>query len=374
MTTLDRAPSLEFLTTDADLAALGPEWDELLADADGASIFLTHAWIASWRATVGTDTELLIGTAREPSSGMLVGIAPLVVASRSIGPMSTRILRMAGSGIASSDHLDVIVRHGHPHVAAALWKGVSQQRTWDLIDLDGLRPGSHLSRLLVRRRGDHDAFVTETLCPVLELPESWEEYEASLGSNLRQNLRRYARKLDKDTDGPVVERLVVDADEIVETVEQLACFHQAIRTSKGQRGSFAESAMVDFHREVALRFAEKGRLRLHRLDVDGEMAAAISCFRHDDTVSFYTTGYDASLSAYGPGRRIMAASIRSAIEEGARRFDFLRGDEPYKSSWGAVEAFNDRIRMPVGPRGRTLDQVVSVVRGARDGLRRLLGR
>jgi len=374
MTTLDRAPALEFLTTDAALSALGPEWDELLADADGASIFLTHAWVSSWRATVGADAELLIGTAREPSSGLLVGIAPFVIGSRALGPVSTGILRMAGSGVASSDHLDLIVRHGHPHVAAALWMGVSQRRTWDLIDLDGLRPGSHLSRLLVRRQGDRDAFVTETLCPVLELPGTWEEYEASLGRNLRQNLRRYARKLDKDASGPVVERLVVEEAEIIETVEQMAGFHQAIRTSKGQRGSFAESSMVDFHREVALRFAEKGRLRLHRLDVDGTMAAAISCFRHDDTVSFYTTGYDASLSTYGPGRRIMAVSIRSAIDEGARRFDFLRGDETYKSSWGAVDAFDDRIRMPVGSRGRTLAQAASMVRGARRAFRRLLGR
>ncbi len=89
MTTLDRAPVLEFTTTDAALAVLGPEWDELLADADGASIFLTHAWVSSWRATVGTDVDLLIGVAREPASGRLVGIAPFVVGTRRFGPIST---------------------------------------------------------------------------------------------------------------------------------------------------------------------------------------------------------------------------------------------------------------------------------------------
>ena len=181
MTTLDQAPVLDFVTDDAALMALGAEWDELLADADGASIFLTHAWISSWRATVGADVRLLIGAAREPASGRLVGIAPFVVGSRRFGPISVDVLRMAGSGIARSDHLDLIVRHGHPHVAAALWHATALRRTWDLIDLDGLRPGSHLARTLLRRRGDRESFVTETVCPVLPLPETWEEYEESLG-------------------------------------------------------------------------------------------------------------------------------------------------------------------------------------------------
>jgi CelD/BcsL family acetyltransferase involved in cellulose biosynthesis len=29
--------------------------------------------------------------------------------------------------------------------------------------------------------------------------------------------------------------------------------------------------------------------------------------------------------------------VRRALERGARRIDFLRGDEPYKYEWGAVD-------------------------------------
>ena len=371
MTAIDRRPVIDFVTDDAALAALRPEWDELLADADGASIFLTHSWIDAWRNTVGSNVELLVGVARQASDGRLIGVAPFCVGSRKIGPAPVRVLRMAGSGIAASDHLDLIVRHGHPHAAAALWSGAITRRDWDLVDLDGLRPNSHLARVVLRRAGDRSRFVTTNPCPVLELPETWEEYEASLRGSLRSNLGRYSRKLDRDTAGPVVERLVLDPAEAAETVERLAGVHQQIRTGRGDAGSFADPRMIAFHREAALRFLQAGRLRLHRLDVDGQMAAAISCFRHGDTVSFYTTGYDPALARYGPGRRIMAAAIRSAIDEGARRFDFLRGDEAYKRDWGATEAYDDRIRMPMGPRGNLLHEAAAMARRVRNGLRRM---
>ncbi|MFH2072014.1 MAG: GNAT family N-acetyltransferase [Actinomycetota bacterium] len=371
MTALDRSPLLEFATDDAALAALGPAWDELLADADGASIFLTHAWVGAWRSTIGADEQLLIGVARQPSDGRVVGIAPFSVAERRMGPVSVGALRMAGSGRAASDHLDLIIRHGHPHVAGELWRATTLRRTWDLLDLDGLRPGSHLSRVLLRRKGDRDAYVTTNPCPVLELPETWDEYQASLGRNLRQNLRRYARRLDDEAGAPVVERMVVSEAGVVDTVEEMARFHQQIRTARGDAGSFADPRMIDFHRAAALRFLDAGRLRLHRLDVGGSLVAAISCFRHGETVSFYTTGYDPAFGGYGPGRRIMAVAIRSAIEEGARRFDFLRGDEAYKQAWGAVDSFDNRIRMPAGSRGAIITQAAAVVRRVRGGYRRL---
>jgi CelD/BcsL family acetyltransferase involved in cellulose biosynthesis len=360
-----RSPLLEIVDDDRGLAALGGEWDRLLADADHPSIFQSLAWMSSWRATLGREHRLMIGVGRDPDRGELVGLAPFAVTSRYHGPAQARVLQMAGSGPAAPDHLDLIVRRGHPHIPAALWSAIEARRDWDLVDLDGLRSGSHLAGLLLRRRTDLRSRATATVCPYLPLPSTWEEYQASLGKNLRQNLRRYRRKLDDLSPGRVVERMVVDADEVVDTVGRLADLHQQVRTARGDRGSFADPAMIDFHRRLALRLLEEGRLRMHRLDVDGRIAAAISCFRYDATVSFYTTGYDPGLAAYGPGRRLMALAIRSAIGEGAAGFDFLRGDEPYKRSWGAVDRHDQRIRFATGPRGRLITQARQAARPLR---------
>jgi CelD/BcsL family acetyltransferase involved in cellulose biosynthesis len=76
--------------------------------------------------------------------------------------------------------------------------------------------------------------------------------------------------------------------------------------------------------------------------------------RYDDTVSFYSTGYDERWARYGPGRRIMAHAIRSAIDEGAAGFDFLRGDEAYKEQWRAEARYDRRLFLPRTMRGRLL--------------------
>lgn len=43
-------------------------------------------------------------------------------------------------------------------------------------------------------------------------------------------------------------------------------------------------------------------------------------------------------AAHGPeALRMLAQSLRRAVGEGVRRMDFLRGREPYKYAWGAVD-------------------------------------
>ena len=76
--------------------------------------------------------------------------------------------------------------------------------------------------------------------------------------------------------------------------------------------------------------------------------------RYGDTVSFYATGYDEAWARYGPGRRVMAAAIRSAISEGAIEFDFLRGAESYKEAWTSRARLDQRIVFPGSVVGRAL--------------------
>jgi CelD/BcsL family acetyltransferase involved in cellulose biosynthesis len=239
-------------------------------------------------------------------------------------------------------------------VAAPLWGAALRRSRPDLADLDGLRAGGLLEALALRRRADRRRFAAPIPCPHLPLPASWEEYEASLGRNLRQNLRRYGRRLEQEAPGPVTRRLVVRPEEIDSTLDDLARLHQQVRTSRGQAGAFRSPELTAFHHLAARRFLEAGRLRLSRLDVGGKAVAVIYCVRQGDVVSFYTTGYDPDYARFGPGRDLMAHAIGAAIAEGATEFDFLRGDEAYKDHWGARLRHDWRVVLPTGPRGRLL--------------------
>ncbi len=347
-------PVLDTVVDDTGFGALETEWDQLIGDSDAGGIFLTWAWLSSWRETLGRCHDLRIVTARHPDDGSLVAVAPLAVERRTRGGIPHRVLVMAGSGPLTPDHLDIAVRCDMPpSIAADLWEWLTRESDWDLIDLDGLREDGHLARLLLRRVGDRRS-SERTACPYLELPGTWEEYEQGLSKSHRQSIRRYRRKLGREAPAPVSTRLAIGAEDIDETMARLGALHQKIRTAQGDAGAFATDEAAAFHRTAARRFADAGRLRLHRLDVGSDTVAAILCYRFGNTVAFYTTGYDPDWSRYGPGRTILAHAIASAIGEGAEVFDLLRGNETYKERWKPVVRHNLRIRRPVGVKGRVL--------------------
>ena len=111
--------------------------------------------------------------------------------------------------------------------------------------------------------------------------------------------------------------------------------HQRRRRSLGQPGCFAAPRFAAFHAEVSRRFHELGLLRLVWTELEGRPVAAEYDFVGPGTVYYYQTGLEPEAIEENPGWLGLAGSLRRAIEEGYRTFDFLRGDEAYKSSWGA---------------------------------------
>src|SRR6476620_3334838 len=80
-----------------------------------------------------------------------------------------------------------------------------------------------------------------------------------------------------------------------------------------------------------------GPVRLSFLTVDGRRIAAGIHVETPEAWMFYHAGIDPDARELSPGVVLAARYVQSALEAGARRFDFLRGDEPYKYEWGAVD-------------------------------------
>jgi CelD/BcsL family acetyltransferase involved in cellulose biosynthesis len=90
-------------------------------------------------------------------------------------------------------------------------------------------------------------------------------------------------------------------------------------------------------------------LRLWWTNLDGTPAAIEYTLQSSDTVYFYQSGIEPELSNEHPGWLSTICSFRSAIEQGVRYFDFMRGDEAYKASWGATVRPSTELRI-VAPR------------------------
>ena len=130
----------------AGLAALAPEWDELLARSASDTVFLTWAWLASWWDTYGDGLEPRVATVRE--DGRLVAAAPCKIEERRRYGLSFRQLEFIGTGRAvCPDFLDLVIERGRedelvPPLVAAL----AAERGWDKLAFTDIPADSPVRR------------------------------------------------------------------------------------------------------------------------------------------------------------------------------------------------------------------------------------
>jgi len=223
------------------------------------------------------------------------------------------------------------------------------------LDIRQARPGGVLSA----HRGAAAASVAGLgaervrgeVCPVADLPATWNEYAHRLGKKRRGNIGYAERQLEKH--GGRVEFGVADEATLPEDLSAFFALHQRRWNARTLPGAFAGTRARRFHEDAAQSLLAGGFLRLHTLRAGGRVAAALYCFHKGATTYYYAGGFEPTLARYSPGTVLTARAIRHAIEaDGATAFDFLRGNESYKYGWGAGDVYNERIL--IGRRGVAL--------------------
>ena len=172
---------------------------------------------------------------------------------------------------------------------------------------------------------------SETACPGLDLPASWDEYLATLSKHHRHELRRKLRNVEALGD---VEYRTYGGRADVEARMPLVL--DLMRRSREDKAAFLTPPMAAFMQDLAVTFAGADITRLGLLRINGEPVAATLCFDYRAVTYLYNSGYEPSLADASVGLVSKACAIRNAIERGQARFDFLRGNEPYKRRLGGV--------------------------------------
>jgi CelD/BcsL family acetyltransferase involved in cellulose biosynthesis len=103
--------------------------------------------------------------------------------------------------------------------------------------------------------------------------------------------------------------------------------------------------MIAFHHAVSAQAMAGGWLRLYTLSLNGAVAAVMYGFALDGRFYFYQHGFDDRYAAHSLGLVLMGLTIRAAIDDGMREFDFLYGHESYKSLWAREQRPLSRLEL-----------------------------
>lgn len=323
-----------------DLAALQSveeEWRSLWRNSSNPIVFLHPLWTRCWWTYYGESYRLKVLLVRT-RGGELIGIAPM----SQLAQDPHKLTWIGGKEL--TDYMDFVVRKGR-EVQALEAVG---HRLKELLNLGGelalsfVREDSvALSEHNVNLKAGWDVEIRLQECsPWVHLLETWEEYLESLSSHDRHELRRKLRKAQSSL--PLEFRSVRDDASWDEAMDNFIRLH---RLSHPEKAAFMDHKREAFFREMASCFREEGLLRLTELRVGKTPISSAISFVWGKTWALYNSGFDPSYRQYSAGILHVAYTIREAMEEGLSEYDFLRGREAYKYSFGAKDRYLYEVRM-----------------------------
>lgn len=315
--------------------ALRAEWEALVDEDPDGTIFHTPRYLETWRRVLGQRANARVRTIHR--DGRLIGIVPEAHEREGSPTGPVEVIRFMG-GTEVTDYLGPVARReDRDDVVGAYLEALADDVDWDELVAGGLPadttwPGSflrHAERLGLRIVDD----VEEAVCPRLDISGGYDAYLDGLPGKQRHELKRKARKLARDLGSVRVTEVAEDGlDDGLDTF-----FDMATETETEKSGFFAKEEMRAFFRALADEFTGERVFRLHLLDVAGAPAAATVSLVHGREWGLYNSAFDQSLASLAPGMVLVGELIRTAAEEDCRVFDLLRGDEPYKYRFGAVD-------------------------------------
>lgn len=200
-------------------------------------------------------------------------------------------------------------------------------RSRKAVRLDVLRMGA--DNLTAFSRGIAQpsvAFYGEDV--MVALPGTQPELLASLGSNKRQQLGKYTRRLEREWPAGI-EWVCLSKDEITEEMFSAVVQFNSLRLAANGKRTLWQDAMTRQRWQLARRVGLLCGIRLDGKFVSG----AVSYVSGRD--SYYALiGHDPQYDYWNLGNLTTWLTMRKCIEQGVRRFHFLWGLSEYKLRFG----------------------------------------
>ena len=209
-----------------------------------------------------------------------------------------------------------VTDYGHDNISAL-------PQEYKNIRLDYIREDSDTYRRF------KDKAVKQEVAPYLDLPGTWEEYLGGLERKYRKELKRKIKRLEETNSFYQCRPETVKGD-----FEQFIRLH---RLSDPNKNRFMSEPMKAFFWDVVTAAIPGWAPNLCFLKINDEPAAGVVTFVSESEVWLYNSGYNPDQKHYSVGLLLKAHLIKTAIEAGKKKFDFLRGGERYKYELGAKD-------------------------------------
>jgi CelD/BcsL family acetyltransferase involved in cellulose biosynthesis len=316
-------------------AELGPHWEKLAAAGGVETPFQSYSWLDLWLQHRGLDLEPFILVVHGGET-----IVPLGRTRRA----GIRVLQLLGS--PDSDYPGLV----STRPAEEAWDGVGRalaahRQSFDLLHLDSVRHRDPVLSALTSHLGTGGRERPYELCPWLGTNCSWREFLAERGAGLRNEVKRWNRRIQElgtvtteRVHPPVANGIL---DELIE-VEQASW--------KWSQGSAAFRRTPQRNFLSAVLRDSRSDLAVWLLRIDGRLVAYAVVLTHDARWYYYLTSFRKDFA--NAGSLLLSHIVEAACAETCAVLDLLRGDHGYKRAWANLTSPVYEIAWPVNVLGR----------------------
>lgn len=286
--------------------------------------FQTPDWLLTWWGHFGSGKPHVIVLR---NGDKVCGILPCFLHDWE----NRKQLTLIGTGM--SDYLDAAIDLSlRAPVVEALRSHLLEFDDWEFCNWQDLSADSPLQNL--------EFASADTPCSCLTLDGSFDGFLAQRPKDLRRNLRRYRAKAEG------VGRVRFEVTETSEPglLASLIDLHAARWQKSGESGTIEANGAAGFLREAATVMSREGMLRIFTLWFRDQIVAILLGFCTPTTIFSYLSAFDPEYESFGFGRKLLEQSIQYGYAHGYRYWNFLRGTEPYKFSWGGQIIPKIRLR------------------------------
>lgn len=322
---------------------LQASWDAVYDADPEAHFFLSWTWMSNWLDRVNYPS-LVLAARPEGESSDYAAFFPIWIKTkeRKTGDLYN-VIHMGGNHFA--DYTGFICRPEQQEAAIAALADGFKQLNWRQLHLQDIRTSDQRVALLLKalRRKDFNVEEQATeiqdgidlgICPVAKLPADWDEYlDSKLSANTRQKIRRLLRQVESSKDLRIVP---ADKDSIERDIETLLKFWT--KRWGDQKGTRL-AGILENNRVMLRHVFDAGSLFLPVLWQGDRPVGALAILADSKkkTFLFFAGGRDQTFKGPPPGVVLHAYAIRHAIQDGITDYEFLRGNESYKYSFGVEE-------------------------------------
>ena len=326
--------SVEPITTGEGFSSLEPDWNRLSDSASSPNVFMTFDWFRAWNQRLTQEDR---SGRRRPSvlvlkrDGAVAGISPLIHRTASQFGYAVRKLEFAGG---HADYNDFVLGNDPPGQIDAIADFLTQtQDQWDLVDLRDLREAGNTLALIegaLSRAGLRYRVLRENgRCPYLPIDTGSATTMKKLSGHVRRTLRK---RMERATALGLRTRIIESPHQELGLLDKLI----AVEHQKHLHGKLSRPFIASYREVFQSLFdtlGPRGWVYIAFMEQGDRPVAWQVGFCCGKALWDYNKAYDHAFAQFAPGTILVSAVLDYGFSHGYEEYDFLRGEEPYKTVW-----------------------------------------